>query len=211
MPEEPRRLVVAITGASGAIYGIRALEMLRDAPGIETHLVMSGGGLATVAAETPYSADAVRALADVVHPEGAIGATIASGSFRTMGMLAAPCSIKTLSGIANCYADSLVTRAADVVLKERRRLVLVVRETPLHAGHLRLMQLATDSGAIVFPPVPPFYHRPASLEEVVDQTVGRLLDLFDIDTPAVRRWSGLSNAVRETRRGPQVARDTGAA
>jgi flavin prenyltransferase len=189
-------LVIAITGASGAIYGIRALEMLGDEPSIETHLVLSSGAKATIASETDYTAEEVRALADVVHPEGSVGAAIASGSFRTLGMLVAPCSIKTLSGIANCYADTLVTRAADVMLKERRPLVLLVRETPLHPGHLRLMQQAAESGAVIMPPVPAFYHRPQSLGDVVDQTVGRALDQFGLDMPAVIRWRGVGDALR---------------
>jgi flavin prenyltransferase len=189
-------LVVAITGASGAIYGIRALELLCAEPDVETHLVMSSSARATIVSETDYTLEDVRGLADVVHPEGSIGASIASGSFRTLGMLVAPCSIKTLSGIATCYADTLVTRAADVMLKERRPLVLLVRETPLHPGHLRLMQQAAESGAVIMPPVPAFYHRPQSLAEVVDQTVGRALDQFGLDLPAVNRWSGMGDALR---------------
>jgi 4-hydroxy-3-polyprenylbenzoate decarboxylase len=185
-----RRIIVAITGASGAAYGVRALELLRDVEDIETHLVLSKGARATIGHELDIGVPDVTRLADVVHPETNLGASIASGSFRTMGMIVAPCSIKALSGIATSYADNLVTRAADVVLKERRRLVLLVRETPLHAGHLKLMTAATESGAIVMPPVPAFYHRPHSVLDVVDQTVARALDIFDIDTGVAKRWDG---------------------
>ena len=185
-----RRLIVAITGASGAIYGVRALELLRACGDVETHLVLSKGARTTIGYELDISVPEIMELADVVHQEANLGASIASGSFATEGMLVAPCSIKALSGIATSYADNLVTRAADVVLKERRRLVLLVRETPLHAGHLRLMSMATESGAVVMPPVPSFYHRPTSLDDVVDQTVGRALDLFGIQTPVVHRWTG---------------------
>src|SRR6516225_6400711 len=155
-----RRMVVAITGASGAIYGIRALEILRDRPEVETHLVISDSGRATITQETRRSLAEVRSLADVVHPFRELGASIASGSFRTDGMLVAPCSIRTLSAIANCATGDLVSRAADVVLKERRRLVLLVRETPLHAGHLRTMTTLSEMGAIIAPPVPAFYAKP---------------------------------------------------
>ena len=185
-----RRIIVAITGASGAIYGVRALELLRACEDIETHLVLSKGARATIGHELDMAIPDIVSLADVVHPETNLGASIASGSFPTMGMLVAPCSIKALSGIAMSYADNLVTRAADVVLKERGRLVLLVRETPLHAGHLRLMAAATDSGAVIMPPVPAFYHRPQTVLDIVDQTVGRAFDLFDIDTTLVERWNG---------------------
>ena len=188
-----RRMVIAITGASGAIYGIRALEILRERPEVETHLVISDSGRATITQETRRSLDEVRSLADVVHPFRELGASIASGSFRTDGMLVAPCSIRTLSAIANCATGDLVSRAADVVLKERRRLVLLVRETPLHAGHLRLMLQATENGAIVMPPVPAFYAEPASIEELVDHTVGRALDLLGIDSELVNRWAGMGD------------------
>lgn len=184
----PDRIIIGMTGASGVIYGIRALELLRGLPGIETHLVMSPSAVRTLTEETDFSADAVRALADVVHSPRDIGAAISSGSFRTLGMLVAPCSVKTLSGIAHGYADELVVRAADVCLKERRRLVLLFRETPLHAGHIALMERATLNGAVVMPPVPAFYHRPASLDDIINQTVGRALDLFGIDPMVVRRW-----------------------
>ena len=186
----PRRLIVAITGASGAVYGVRALELLRAQGGIETHLILTASGARTLVEETEHSVAHVRALADRVHEARDIGAPLASGSFRTLGMLVAPCSVKTLSGIAHSYDDALVVRAADVCLKERRRVVLLLRETPLHAGHIELMAQATRNGAVLMPPVPAFYDRPATLAEMVDQTVGRALDIFDIDVKVVRRWSG---------------------
>ena len=186
----PRRLIIAITGASGAIYGVRALQLLRALGGIETHLILTASGARTLVEETDFSAADVRALADQVHSARDIGATVSSGSFRTLGMLVAPCSIKTLSGIAHCYNDELVVRAADVCLKERRRVVLLLRETPLHAGHITLMDQATRNGAIIMPPVPAFDQRPATVQDIVDQTVGRALDLFDLDIPAVKRWNG---------------------
>ena len=185
-----RRIIVALTGASGATYGIRALELLREVPDVETHLVLTKAARATIGYETDRSVADVRALADVVHSDGDLGAPISSGSFRTAGMLVAPCSVKTLSGIASSYDESLVVRAADVVLKERRRLVLLLRETPLHAGHLRLMSEVTASGAVVMPPVPAFYARPGSVADIVEHTTGRALDLLDVDTDAVARWSG---------------------
>jgi len=184
-----RRLIIAITGASGVIYGIRALEMLRDVAEVETHLILSPSAVRTIGEETTYSPDAVRALADKCHAFKNIGASLSSGSYKTAGMLVAPCSIKTLSGIANSYNDELIVRAADVCLKERRRVVLMLRETPLHAGHIRLMEQATLNGSIIMPPVPAFYHRPQRLQDVIDQTVGRALDLFDIDTRSVKRWT----------------------
>ncbi len=180
------RLIVAISGASGAIYGIRALERLRPA-GIESHLVVSKAAALSLSAETDRSLADVQALADVVHKPADIGAAIASGSFRTLGMLVAPCSIKSLSEIATGVTSSLISRAADVCLKERRRLVLMVRESPLHLGHLRSMAAVTEMGAIVAPPMPAFYTRPQSLDDVVDQSVARVLDLFDIDA-GVTRW-----------------------
>ncbi|MEI2385120.1 UbiX family flavin prenyltransferase [Breoghania sp. JC706] len=183
-----KRLIIGISGASGAIYGIRALELLRRAGGVETHLVLSPAALSTVETETDFTGAEVAALADVVHDFRDVGASIASGSYRTLGMLVAPCSIKTLSGIANSHCDSLLTRAADVCLKERRRLVMMVRETPLHAGHLELMERATRSGAVIMPPVPAFYTKPQSLDDVVTHSVARALDLFDIEIEGVRRW-----------------------
>jgi flavin prenyltransferase len=184
------RLIVAITGASGAIYGVRALQLLREMGGVQTHLILSASGARTLAEETDHSAAQVRAMADHVHAAKDIGAAIASGSFKTLGMLVAPCSVKTLSGIAHSYDDELVVRAADVCLKERRRVVLMLRETPLHAGHIALMDQATRNGAIIMPPVPAFYSRPKTVADIVDQTVGRALDLFDLDARVVHRWSG---------------------
>ena len=183
------RIIVAITGASGAIYGIRALEMLREA-GAETHLVISPSGIRTIAEETDRDLESVKSLATTVHGFKDIGASIASGSFRVDGMLVAPCSVKTLSAIAHCATDELVARAADVQLKERRRVVLLFRETPLHAGHIAIMERATLNGAVVMPPVPAFYHRPTTIDDIVTQTVGRALDLFGIETKSVRRWNG---------------------
>ncbi|HBK44004.1 MULTISPECIES: UbiX family flavin prenyltransferase [unclassified Polynucleobacter] len=185
-----KRLIVAITGASGTIYGVRILEALKDL-NIESHLVMSDSAKLTMAAETDYKPAQIEALADFVHSAKNIGASISSGSFHTMGMVIAPCSIRTLSEIATGVTSSLVSRAADVILKERRRLVLLVRETPLHAGHLRSMTQVTEYGAIVMPPVPAFYARPSSLDEMVNHTVGRCLDLFDLDNNMVKRWDGM--------------------
>ena len=187
--KSPQRLIVGIAGASGSIYGIRALELLRKT-GIETHLVMSKSAEMTLSYESDLSPKDVRALASVYHPVADIGAAISSGSFLTMGMLIAPCSIRTMSEIATGVTSTLLTRAADVVLKERRRLVLAVRETPLHGGHLRTMTTLSDIGAIVAPIVPAFYNRPKTIDDIVNHTVGRLLDLFGIDTRAVKRWTG---------------------
>jgi flavin prenyltransferase len=187
--ETPKRLIVAITGASGSIYGIRTLEILRRFPAIETHLVLSPSGVRTIGEETEYTAADVMALATRTYNYKDIGASISSGSYKTLGMLVAPCSVRTLSGIAHCMDDQLVVRAADVCLKERRRVVLLFRETPLHAGHIALMDAATRNGAIVMPPVPAFYHKPKSLDDVVNQTVGRALDLFDFDAHIVKRWT----------------------
>ena len=186
----PKRLIVGISGASGIIYGVRILEVLKNS-GIETHLVMSDSAKITLASELDISLKEIEALATEVHNAKNIGATISSGSFRTMGMVVAPCSIRSLSEIASGTTTSLLTRAADVVLKERRRLVLMLRETPLHLGHLRSMTQATESGAIIMPPVPAFYAKPKSLEEMVNHTVGRCLSLFDIETSLVNPWSGL--------------------
>ncbi|HCR1864449.1 TPA: UbiX family flavin prenyltransferase [Enterobacter hormaechei subsp. steigerwaltii] len=187
-----KRLIVGISGASGAIYGVRLLQVLRDVAGVETHLVMSQAARQTLSLETDLSLRDVQALADVVHDARDIAASISSGSFKTAGMVILPCSIKTLSGIVNSYTDTLVTRAADVVLKERRPLVLCVRETPLHLGHLRLMTQAVELGAVIMPPVPAFYHRPQTLDDVINQTVNRVLDQFDIDLPEdlFTRWQG---------------------
>ena len=187
-----KRLIVGLSGASGAIYGVRLLQVLRDVAEVETHLVMSQAARQTLSLETDLSLRDVQGLADVVHDARDIAASISSGSFKTAGMVILPCSIKTLSGIVNSYTDTLVTRAADVVLKERRPLVLCVRETPLHLGHLRLMTQAAELGAVIMPPVPAFYHRPASLDDVINQTVNRVLDQFDIDLPEdlFTRWQG---------------------
>ena len=187
-----KRLIVGISGASGAIYGVRLLQVLRDVAEVETHLVMSQAARQTLSLETDYSLRDVQALADVIHDARDIAASISSGSFKTAGMVILPCSIKTLSGIVNSYTDTLVTRAADVVLKERRPLVLCVRETPLHLGHLRLMTQAAELGAVIMPPVPAFYHRPQSLDDVINQTVNRVTDQFDIDLPddLFARWQG---------------------
>ncbi len=188
-----RRLIVGISGATGAIYGLRLLEILRLLD-IETHLVMTRPGERTLAYETHHKVRDVRAMADFWYPDADIGAAIASGSFRTMGMVVAPCSVRSLSAIATGNTDGLLTRAADVCLKERRRVVLMLRETPLHAGHIRSMAQATENGAVIFPPVPAFYDRPATLDDMVGHTVGRVLDLFDIDAGLVRRWSGRPEA-----------------
>ena len=184
-----QRLIVAISGASGVIYGVRALERLREI-GIETHLVMTRAAKITLSHETDLKVADVEALASVVHPADDVGASISSGSFRTLGMIVAPCSIRSLSEIASGVTSGLLARAADVVLKERRRLVLLVREAPLHAGHLKTMLAATEMGAIIVPPVPAFYFRPTSLDAVIDQTIGRSLDLFDLDAPGTQRWEG---------------------
>ena len=187
-----KRLIVGISGASGAIYGVRLLQVLRDVAGVETHLVMSQAARQTLSLETDLSLRDVQALADVVHDARDIAASISSGSFKTAGMVILPCSIKTLSGIVNSYTDTLVTRAADVVLKERRPLVLCVRETPFHLGHLRLLVQAAELGAVIMPPVPAFYHRPQSLDDVINQTVNRVLDQFDIslERDLFTRWQG---------------------
>jgi len=184
-----RRLIVALTGASGIVYGVRALQLLRDVADVETHLILSPAAIRTAAEELDIGADEIRGLADKVHSFRDVGASISSGSYKTIGMLVAPCSVKTLSGIAHCYNDELVVRAADVCLKERRRVVLLFRETPLHAGHIALMQQATLNGAVIMPPVPAFYHRPKTIDDIVTQTVGRALDLFGIDLPLVKRWT----------------------
>ncbi|MCF8480539.1 MAG: UbiX family flavin prenyltransferase [Rhodospirillum sp.] len=183
-----KRVIIGISGASGALFGIRALEALAPLPDVECHLILSPGAIRTLVEETDWTADAVRALADVVHAHGDVGAPLASGSFRAHGMLIAPCSIKTLSGIAHCYDADLMVRAADVCLKERRPTVLLVRETPLHAGHIDLMARATASGAVIMPPVPAFYHRPRTIDDIVNQTVGRAFDLLGIDAGTVHRW-----------------------
>jgi 4-hydroxy-3-polyprenylbenzoate decarboxylase len=189
MASKAKRLIIGISGASGTIYGVRLLQVLRKAE-IETHLVMSKSAEMTMAYETDFKPKDVRALADVHYPVSDIGAAISSGSFPTLGMIVAPCSIRTMSEIATGVTSSLLSRAADVVLKEKRRLVLAVRETPLHGGHLRTMTTLADIGAVIAPIVPAFYNRPQSVDDIVNHTCGRLLDLFGIDTGTVKRWKG---------------------
>lgn len=191
MPSESRkpRLIVGISGASGAIYGVRLLELLKDTD-IETHLIISRAAQTTLAYETTLKIADVERLATVVHSNSDIGAACSSGSFKTLGMVVAPCSIKTMAEIATGNTANLISRAADVALKERRRVVLMLRETPLHIGHIRSMAAVTEAGAIVYPPVPAFYAQPKSLADMVDHTLGRVLDLFDIDIGTVKRWTG---------------------
>ena len=184
-------LVVGITGASGAIYGIRLLEVLSTVENVETHLIISATGAKIIEYETVWDLERVKALADVYHDVNDIGASLASGSFKRDGMIIAPCSMKTLSALANSYTDNLITRAADTVLKERKRLVLMVRETPLHLGHLRNAVKLTEMGAVVFPPIPAFYHNPETIGDLVDHSIGKVLDLFDIEHHLFKRWSGL--------------------
>lgn len=184
------RLIVAISGASGVILGIRLLEMLHEQADVETHLVLSGTGKMNISIETDWTVKNVEKLADHVHRIGDVGATIASGSFGTDGMIVAPCSMKSLSAIVNSYADNLLGRAADVILKEGKRLVLVPRETPLHAGHCRLLYEAAQMGIVIAPPMPAFYNRPETVDDIINHTVGRLLDLFGLDAGIVKRWSG---------------------
>ncbi|MEQ8407448.1 MAG: UbiX family flavin prenyltransferase [Gammaproteobacteria bacterium] len=188
------RIIVAMSGASGVIYGIRLLQALQEAPDVETHLVLSDSAQINIAVETDWAVSEVKELADHVHSNKDIGASIASGSFKTAGMIVSPCAMKTLSAIANSYADSLIVRAADVILKERRRLVLVPRETPLHTGHCELMLKASQIGAILAPPMPAHYIKPQSIDDLVNHHVGRLLDLFDLDTDLVKRWSGIKSS-----------------
>ena len=187
---EQKRIIIGISGASGAVYGIELLKALKSA-GVQTHLVISKTAQITIAHETNYSIPQVQALADHTHSAADLSASIASGSFKTLGMIVAPCSMRTLAEIATANTTTLLTRAADVVLKERRRLVLMVRETPLHSAHLRNMLAVSDMGGIIAPPVPAFYSKPASLEEMVGHTVGRVLDLFDIPHALVKRWDGV--------------------
>jgi flavin prenyltransferase len=187
----PDRIIVALSGSSAPHYGVRLLEVLNTIETVETHAIISAGARKTIAYEMQRDPSTVEQLADVVHDERDLGASIASGTFITGGMVIAPCSIKTLSAVANSFNDNLIARAADVCLKERRRLVLAVRETPLHAGHLRLMLQATESGAVILPPVPAFYHRPATLQAVIDHTVTKILDQFGIDAGLISRWPGL--------------------
>lgn len=197
--EPPRRLIVGLSGASGVVFGVRLLEVLRTT-GLEIHLVMSRTAEITLAYETDYKVAQVKALAHVVHSNTDLGAAIASGSFKTRGMIIAPCSIRTASEIATGVTSTLMSRAADVILKERRRLVLMVRESPLHTGHLRMLAHLSEIGAVIAPPLPAFYTRPQSIDDIIDQTVGRALDLFDIDVGSVKRWR--EPADPETRRRP---------
>jgi len=196
MTERPRRFIVAITGATGATYGVQLLKKLGAVPGVETHLVISDAASLTLHQELDLQRRDVEALAHVVHRNRDIGATIASGSFPTDGMVIAPCSMKTLAAVAHGLSDNLVTRAADVILKERRRLILMVRETPFNLAHLRNMTAVTEMGGIVFPPLPSFYHRPASIEDMVEHTVERVLDLLGIENAQAARWGGMKGEIR---------------
>ena len=194
MRREPplQRIIVAISGASGAVYGVRLLETLRALGGVETHLVVSKAGWLNVQQEMELSRTQVETLADAVYPVEHVGAAIASGSFQCDAMVIAPCSMRTLGAVANALSDNLITRAADVMLKERRRLILMVRESPLNLAHLRNMTSVTEMGAIVFPPVPAFYHRPQTVAELVDHTVSRVVDLLGVPQPQAPRWNGLT-------------------
>ena len=183
------RIIVGISGASAVIYGVRCLQLLKQTD-YETHLIISESGKLNIQIETRYTADEVTAMADFVHDHKNMAASISSGSFITSGMVVVPCTIKSLSGIANSYSDNLLVRAADVVLKEKRKLCLVVRETPLHKGHLRLLSLAADMGAHILPPVPSFYHHPKTIEDIIDQTIGKIFDYFGIEHDLFQRWSG---------------------
>ncbi len=193
-----KRIIIGLTGAAGSIYGVRILQELQKVDDIESHLIVSRAGLLNVATELDMRRGELEALADVVHSDRDIGATIASGSFRTDGMIVAPCSMKTLAAAATGLTDNLVSRAADVVMKERRRLVLMVRETPLNLVHLRNMTTVTEMGGIIFPPMPSFYAKLENLEAMVDQSIGRVLDLFDVDSGLVRRWQGVKESASET-------------
>jgi 4-hydroxy-3-polyprenylbenzoate decarboxylase len=192
MPDRPQRIVIAITGATGAVYGVRLLQVLKEIPNVETHLVVSDAAVLTLHQETGLQRKEVEALADVVHKQHNIGASIASGSFQSDGMIIAPCSMKTLASVAHGLSDNLVARAADVVLKERRRLVLMVRETPFNLAHLRNMTAVTEMGGIIFPPLPSFYHQPQSIADMVDHTVARVIDLFGMEHQLAPRWNGLN-------------------
>lgn len=192
-----KRIIVGISGASGVIYGVRCLELLKQTD-YETHLVISKSGKLNIEIETRYSVDEVVSMADFVYDHKDIAARISSGSFLTEGMVVAPCTIKSLSGIANSYNENLLVRAADVALKEKRKVCLVVRETPLHKGHLRLMSLAADMGAHILPPVPSFYHRPKTLEDIIDQTIGKVFDFFGIEHDLFQRWGGEQEATERT-------------
>ncbi len=183
------RIIVGITGASGVIYGVRCLQLLKETH-FETHLIVSQSGMMNIEIETPYTANVVMSMADYVYDHQDMAAPISSGSFITAGMVVVPCSVKSLSGIANSYNENLLVRAADVVLKEKRKLCLVVRETPLHKGHLRLLSMAADLGAHILPPVPSFYHHPRTIEDIIDHTVGKIFDYFGIEHSLFQRWNG---------------------
>ena len=187
-----RRLIVAVSGSTGPHYGVRLLEVLREDTDVEVHLILTAAARKTIEYEMGRDPATIAALADAVHDERDIASPLASGTFVTAGMIVAPCSIKTLSAIAHSFTDTLVVRAADVCLKERRKLVLVVRETPLHAGHLRLMLRATENGAVILPPMPAFYHLPKTVDEIIDHTIVKILDQFDIHLDLIRRWRGIS-------------------
>lgn len=184
-------LIIGITGATGAIYGIRLLEILAAKKDIETHLVISDAGKLNIKHETDWEIEAIKKLADSYYDINDIGARLASGSFKRDGMIVAPCSMKTLSALANSYTQNLLIRAGDVTLKERRKLVLLVRETPLHIGHIRNMERLSEMGAIIMPPVPAFYHRPKTIQDIIDHTIGKVLDIFDIEHDLFQRWPGL--------------------
>lgn len=203
--DAPQRLVVAITGATGAIYGVKLLQEIARLPGWESHLVVSDAAVLNAWQELGLSRGELEALASVVHKPRDIGATIASGSFLTRGMVIAPCSMKTLSAVANAYSDNLVSRAADVMLKERRRLVLLTRETPLNLAHLRNMTAVTEMGGIIFPPVPAFYSRAGSIDALVEHTVHRVLDLFDLHSPRLARWEGMKAGAARPAAGTEPA------
>ena len=191
----PRRLIVAMTGATGSIYGLRLLESLRTLGGWETHLIVSDAGMLNVWQEYRIARKDIHKLADVVHNVRDVGASIASGSFITAGMVIAPCSMKTLAAVAHAFADNLITRAADVVLKERRRLVLITREAPLNLAHIRNMAAVTEMGGVIFPPVPAFYSRAKTIDDLVNHTVGRVLDLFGVEHEAIKRWQGMKHDI----------------
>jgi 4-hydroxy-3-polyprenylbenzoate decarboxylase len=194
MADKPRRIVIAITGATGAVYGVRLLQHLQNIPAVESHLVISDAAVLTLHQETGLQRREVESFAHVVHKVRDIGASIASGSFQSDGMIIAPCSMKTLASVAHGLSDNLIARAADVVLKERRRLVLMVRETPFNLAHLRNMTAVTEMGGIIFPPLPSFYHNPQTIEQMVDHTVARVIDLFGIEHALAPRWAGLKGA-----------------
>ncbi len=190
------RLIVGMSGASGVIYGIRMLEVLKTVAEVETHLIISNGAKLNISIETNWPVKEVEALAEVVHNDHNLAASVSSGSFKTDGMIVLPCSMKTLSGIVTSYADTLIVRAADVVLKEHRRLVIVPRETPLHAGHCKLLYEAAMNGAIIAPPMPAFYNDPETLDDIINHTTGRLMDLFGLNSDLVKRWEGANNAAK---------------